>query len=91
LCSDFSPIIVDDGDVFGSGSLGTGEGSFETESELLSGSCRRFNISRRLMVNGRAMSCDGNDWAYPMPPQRNGGYCIQVTAGNSSTARFSVW
>jgi spore coat protein A, manganese oxidase len=92
LCNNPSPFTVADGTVFNSGSLGTGATCFETESEIASGSCSGLNYNRTLTVNGREMSCRNNQkWAYPLPTQRNYGYCIQTTAGNSPNASFKVW
>ena len=42
------------------------------------------------MVNGRTEPLNGT-WTYPLPPMRNDGYCIQVSAGNNSFAAFSAW
>ena len=42
------------------------------------------------MVNGRTEPLNGN-WNYPLPPMRNDGYCIQVSAGNNSFSAFSAW
>lgn len=92
LCNSPSPFSVPDGTIFDSGPLGTGAACFETESELASGSCSGFDGDRTLTINGRPMSC-GKDrkWAYPLPPQRHYGYCIQTTAGNSPNASFKAW
>ncbi len=88
LCANPVEFSVPDGTTFQSGSLGTGATCHETTSELLKGSCSNFASGRKLTVNGRLMPCSG-DWPYPLPPQRNEGYCVQTTAG-SSEAGFSA-
>lgn len=90
LCNAPTRFSVADGTVFQSGALGTGAACFETESELFTGSCRNFNPTRPLTVNGKVQACNGNDWPYPLPPQRNNGYCIQVPADGSPTASFQA-
>jgi hypothetical protein len=37
------------------------------------------------------MNCNNAPWPYPLPPQRNHGYCIQTTAGNSPNASFRAF
>jgi hypothetical protein len=81
---------VADGSNFESGNLGTGERCFETRSRLALGESSSFVSPRQLTVNGRVQNLNGN-WKYPLPPMRNDGYCIQVTAGNNSFAAFAVW
>ncbi|HLF26573.1 MAG TPA: carbohydrate-binding protein [Anaerolineae bacterium] len=84
------PFSVADGGNFQSGPLGTGAVAYETTSELLSGTSSSFAAGRQLTVNGRAMPSNGN-WPYPLPPQRNHGYCIQITPGNQPWAAFAAW
>jgi hypothetical protein len=48
--------------------------------------CGNFASPRTLEVNGVVMACGGS--AVPVPPPRNGGYCIQASAGNYSYAYF---
>ena len=91
LCNGPTPFSVADGTQFQSGPLGTGAACFETESEILSGTCSNFQGNRRLTINGRQVSCNGSNWSYPLPPQRNYGYCIQVTAGSGSNASFKAF
>jgi FtsP/CotA-like multicopper oxidase with cupredoxin domain len=91
LCNDPTSFAVPDLSVFNSGPLGSGAGCFETEAEILSGRCTGFGGGRRLTINGRAVTCNGTPWAYPLPPQRNLGYCIQTTAGVSPNASFQVF
>ena len=43
--------------------------------------------SRTLKVNNTTMSCNG----WTLPAKRNGGYCIQVTAGTPSWTAFATW
>jgi hypothetical protein len=50
------------------------------------GNCSNM-ASRTLTVNSTTMSC--GRWA--LPSKRNGGYCIQVTAGSPDYASFATW
>ena len=36
------------------------------------------------------MSCDGSNWS-TIPANLNGGYCIQVDAGDYRYAYFTLW
>jgi hypothetical protein len=90
LCDSPVDFSVPDGNVFQSGQLGTGATCHETTSEILSGSCSNFSGGRRLTVNGKQMPCNGT-WSYPLPTQRNHGYCIQTTAGSGANASFNAF
>jgi spore coat protein A, manganese oxidase len=79
LCSNPMSITVPDGTTFDSTSLPAGEACYATTSELRSGESLDFTGDRTLTVNGRQMSSSGA-WSYPLPPQRNMGYCIQTTS-----------
>jgi len=83
LCNSPVEFNVPDGTTFQSGSLGSAATCHETTSELFSFACSGFFSGRKLTLNGREIDCDG-DFQYPLPPQRNHGYCVQTTAGNSS-------
>ena len=85
LCGNPVAFTAPDGTVFQSGNLGAGASCHETTSELLSGTCSGFSDGRRLTINGRQMPCNGS-WNYPLPPQRNHGYCIQATPGPSGAS-----
>jgi hypothetical protein len=69
-----------------SGNLGTGAICRETTANLSGGNCSNMS-SRTLTVNGTAMNCTG----WTLPAKRNGGYCIQVTAGSPDYASFATW
>jgi hypothetical protein len=75
---------------FSSGNLGTNASCYETTAALNGGVCGNFASKRKLTVNGTAMSCTSN-WPNPLPGKRNGGYCIQTTAGNYPWAYFVTW
>jgi spore coat protein A len=90
LCNNPVVFSVADGSTFQSGALGTGERCFETRSRLALGNSSSFVSPRQLTVNGRTQVLNGN-WTYPLPPMRNDGYCIQVTAGQNSFAAFAAW
>jgi hypothetical protein len=92
LCSNPVAFTRPDGTTFQSGALGSGATCHETQSQLLSGSCGSWVAGRALFINGREI-CNGptgGSWGYPLPPQRNDGYCIQTTAGGAD-ASFSAF
>jgi len=41
-------------------------------------------------VNGVAVDCAGAGGAFALPPPRNGGFCMQASAGNYSYAYFAT-
>lgn len=90
LCNNPVEFSVADGSNFQSGNLGTGATCFETRSRLFQGESSSFATGKQLTVNGRVEPLNGN-WNYPLPPLRNDGYCIQVSAGNNSFAAFSAF
>jgi hypothetical protein len=83
LCS--NPVVFTTAN-YQSGNLGTDAICRETTANLSGGNCSNMS-SRTLTVNSTTMSCNG--WS--LPAKRNGGYCIQVTAGTPSWASFSTW
>lgn len=90
LCNNPVVFTVADGSNFQSGPLGPGESCFETRSRLFQGESSSFQSPRQLTVNGRPEPLNGN-WSYPLPPLRNDGYCIQVSAGQFPWAAFAAW
>lgn len=91
LCPNPVEFEVADGSDFQSGALGTGATCHATNSKLESGTCNNFTGGRVLMVNGEVQPCNGDNWAEPLPPERNDGYCIQTTAGDEPWAAFATW
>ena len=89
LCNNPVRFSVSNNGHFSSGNLGTGEVCFETKSTLFLGNSSNFVAPRTLTVNGRPEPLNGN-WNYPLPPQRNGGYCIQAPPGDPSFAAFTA-
>jgi hypothetical protein len=69
---------VPDGTTYAA-ALGSASQCIETTSELVTGTCTP--AGRNLVVNGRAMQCNNQDWPLPLPTQRHHGYCIQADAG----------
>jgi hypothetical protein len=90
LCNNPVVFSVADGSNFQSGPIGTGERCFETRSRLFQGANSSFVSPRQVTINGRPQPLNGN-WKYPLPPMRNDGYCIQVTAGQNAFASFAAW
>jgi hypothetical protein len=86
-----SPVVIDVGAGYSSGSLGTGASCFEVEEPIAGGSCNNFVIPRTLHVNGVIEPCDtAGNWR-SLPPPRQGGYCIKVSAGDQPSAYLTVW
>ena len=75
---------------FQSGNLNTGAVCYQTTSVIHGGNCGNFVSPRTLSVNGTTEPCTGSNWA-SIPATRNGGYCIQTTAGNQAWAYFTAW
>jgi FtsP/CotA-like multicopper oxidase with cupredoxin domain len=90
LCNNPVRFSVADGSSFRSGKLGENAVCYETTSRLFQGESSSFQSPRTLTVNGRLEPLNGN-WKYPLPPMRNDGYCIQISAGEPFFAAFSAW
>jgi hypothetical protein len=88
LCS--NPVSFTINGSFQSGNLGTGAVCYQTTSTINGGNCGNFVSPRTLKVNGTTEPCDGGNWAL-VPAKQNGGYCIQITAGNQSYAYLTAW
>jgi len=73
-----------------SGNLGTGAICRETTHPVVGGNCGNMAAGRTLSVNGTVEVSNGANWA-SIPPVRNGGYCIQTTAGNWAWAFNTLW
>jgi hypothetical protein len=88
LCS--NPVEFTIHGSFQSGNIGTGAVCLETTSVIHGGNCGNFVSPRSLSVNGTHEPCDVGNWA-SIPPARNGGYCIQTTAGNFPWGFITAW
>lgn len=75
---------------YSSGNLGTAATCHESAVPIRGGNCGNFASSRRLFVNGTAMTCNWNNWS-SIPQPKNGGYCIYTTPGDYSWAGFTTW
>jgi len=84
------PINVTVSGSYQSGNLGTGALCYQTTSVLHGGNCSNFVSPRTIKVNGTTESCNAGNWS-SIPAAKNGGYCIQVSAGNQSYASFALW
>ena len=73
-----------------SGNVGATAVCYQTTGVVNGGGCSSFINGRTLSVNGVAETCDGN-WSSPLPAKLNGGYCINIGAGNYSYAAFYIW
>lgn len=78
------------GSSYNSGNLGTGAVCRETLQPVANGNCGNFAGGRQLQINGVQKVCSGANWLTP-PTPRNGGYCVQTTAGNHDYAYFALW
>jgi hypothetical protein len=88
LCS--NPINFTINGSFQSGNLGTGAVCYQTTATIWGGNCGNFVSPRTLKVNGTTEPCNNLNWS-TIPARRNGGYCIQTTAGNYPWAYFTAW
>jgi endo-1,3-1,4-beta-glycanase ExoK len=87
LCT--NPVVFNTNN-FNSGNLGSGATCYQTSVALNGGVCGNLASGRKMTVNGVAMSCTSN-WPSPLPAKRNGGYCVQTTAGDYPWAYFATW
>lgn len=85
LCA--NPTVMES-EYFSSGSLGSGATCHETTQSLQGMVCGNLASSRTLTVNGQPVDCSKS---ITLPAKRNGGYCIQTTAGDFAWAYFSTW
>ena len=88
LCS--NPVNFTVNGSFQSGNLGTGAVCYQTTSAVHGGNCGNFVSPRTLRVNGTTEACNAGNWT-SVPAAKNGGYCVQTTAGNQSFAFFTVF
>ena len=73
-----------------SGDLGTAETCDEVIGNVRNMVCGNFVAPRTLTVNGTAeFACAGGN--VTLPAARNGGYCMQASAGNYSYAYFATY
>lgn len=70
-----------------SGNLGTGATCHETSANLQGIQCSNISSPRTFSVNGNVASCNSST----PPAKRNGGYCIQASAGNPAWSSFATW
>ncbi|MET0793561.1 MAG: hypothetical protein ABW061_18725, partial [Polyangiaceae bacterium] len=70
-----------------SGSLGSGATCHQTSANLQGVQCYNVTSPRTFSVNGNVVSCSTST----PPAKRNGGYCIQTSAGNPTWASFATW
>jgi len=73
-----------------SGGLGTGATCHEVVGMGQGMNCGNFVAPRTFTVNGTSINCvmAGN---YSLPARRNGGYCMEASAGEYSYAYFSTF
>lgn len=88
LCSNPTRITINGS--YQSGNIGTGATCFETTSPVHGGNCGNMKSPRTLSLNGTTMPCNNQNW-FTLPAARNGGYCVQTTAGDYAWAFFTLW
>ena len=73
-----------------SGGIGTGATCHEVMGTGAGINCGNFVAPRTFTVNGTSINCvlAGN---YSLPATRNGGYCLEASAGEYSYAYFSTF
>lgn len=71
-----------------SGNLGTGATCHETTANLQGVQCGNFSAPRTFSINGSVVSCGGSSTP---PAPRNGGYCLQASAGSPAWSYFATW
>jgi len=72
---------------YGSPQLGLGAACFETLSTVNGGGCSNCS-GRTMTLNGTPEPTTGGNWPGPIPPRVNGGYCVQISAGDVAFATF---
>src|SRR4029079_11497783 len=73
-----------------SGDLGTGATCDEVVGAAVTQTvCGNFVAPRTFSVNGTPVDC-ATGGAFALPPPRNGGFCMQASAGNYSYAYFGT-
>lgn len=88
LCTNPKEYVINGS--FQSGPIGTGAVCLETTAVVHGGNCGNFVSPRTLRVNGTVEPCNNLNWT-SVPPARNGGYCVQTTAGNQPWAFITNW
>jgi hypothetical protein len=86
MCS--NPIVVPPN--MPSGNLGTGATCHELDGASGSGVCGNFVAPRTFTANGTAIDCvaGGN---FNLPAPRNGGWCLEASAGQYDYAYFNTF
>jgi len=77
------------GNNYQSGALGTGAVCRETTDPVAGGNCSNVQSPRQFQINDVTKTCNGQNWTPPAP--RNGGYCVELSSGNWSSAAFTVF
>jgi subtilisin family serine protease len=88
LCSNPTNFTINGS--FQSGPIGTGAVCLQTRSIVHGGNCGNFVSPRTLRVNGVQEPCNNLNWA-TVPAAKDGGWCIQTTAGLQSWAFITAW
>jgi hypothetical protein len=78
------------GPKYNSGGVGLGAACFEITADIMGGTCFNFE-ARTLKLNGTTESCAGSNWPLPLPAKKNGGYCIEISAGSNASAGIQTF
>jgi hypothetical protein len=85
LCDSPVPVAKPD---YHSGSLGSNATCHEFKQAIAGFRCGQLAGARTMQINGQTVECERN---LDAPPMRNGGYCIQSSAGQFDWAFFTTW
>jgi hypothetical protein len=88
LCSPAMPVAKG----MNSGDLGTAATCHElTGATMGTLNCGNFVAPRTFSINGMDVSCVGNGGTYTLPAPRNGGWCLEASAGDFAWAWFGTF
>lgn len=88
-CSDLceNPVVMNS-QYYGAGHLGSQATCHETTLPMNGMACGNLAPGRQLRINGQTVNCAAG---VQIPAARNGGYCVQTTAGGYDWAYFQLW
>jgi hypothetical protein len=91
-CAGFCTDPISVAPLTNSGDLGTGVGCYDVVGTLTANRfiCGNFVAPRTFAVNGVSFDCVNGDGG-ALPPPVNGGYCMQVSAGDYDYAYFVTY
>jgi len=85
LCN--NPVTISS-QYYNSGQLGSNATCHQSYQPMTGFQCGNVAASRSVKINGVQVTCGQN---ITIPPQRQGGYCVQTSAGPYDWAYFATW